>query len=131
MNTKNYIPPQGSALHFTVDAAETYAVVHLAESSIEFFNTAAILGFLEKVLSDLGNPTTVLDMTNVTAMDSSGIGMLITLHKRLRETGHHLLLVNVTESVVRIFKLTSMSAFLKTFPSMTDIDRFVAGNQGI
>lgn len=128
MNTKSYIPPQGSALHFTVDVTDAYAVVHLAESSIEFFNTAAILGFLEKVLSDLAEPTTVLDMVNVTAMDSSGIGMLITLHKRLRESGRHLLLVNVSEPVVRIFKLTSMSAFLKTFPSMAEIDRFVASN---
>jgi len=128
MNAKNYTPPQGSSLHFDVEVSDRYAVVRFHESSIEFFNTAAILGFLEKVLSDLGNPTLVLDMSSVTAMDSSGIGLLITLHKALKGNSRHLLLLHVTEPVVRVFRLTSMSAFLRTFPSIEEIDRFLAAN---
>ena len=128
MNSKSYTPPQGSSLHFNVEVKDRYAVIRFVDPGIEFFNTSAILGFVEKVLSDLGNPTTVLDMAAVTTMDSSGIGFLITLHKTLRANGRHLLLVNVSEPVVRVFRLTSMSAFLKTFPSMEEVDRFVAAN---
>ena len=128
MNSKNYTPPQGSSLHFDVEVTDRYAVVRFAESSIEFFNTSAILGFLEKVLADLGSPTLVLDMAAVTAIDSSGIGLLITLHKALRTNSRRLLLVHVTEPVAKVFRLTSMSAFLTTFPSMEEVDRFLAAN---
>jgi anti-sigma B factor antagonist len=127
MNMK-YIPDSRSQLHFTLEIEETYVVVHFVESNIEFFNTSNILGFLEKVLSDLGNPTVVLDMITVTAIDSSGIGLMITLHKLLRESGHHLLLINVGETAARVFKLTSMGSFLKTFASIEDAERFIASN---
>ncbi len=47
-------------------------------------------------LSETQSPDLIIDMTQVNFIDSSGIGAIVFLYKRLKSRGHHLRLLNVS-----------------------------------
>ncbi len=56
-----------------------------------------------------GAPRLVLDFVNVGHMSSSALGMLITLHKRVREKGGRLRLCNIKPSIYEVFVITRLN----------------------
>ena len=54
-------------------------------------------------------PRLVLDFANVAHMSSSALGMLITLHKRVREKGGLLRLCNILPSIYEVFVITRLN----------------------
>ena len=57
-------------------------------------------------------PRIVLDFANVGHMSSSALGMLITLHKRVREKGGQLRLCNIRPSIYEVFVITRLNEVL-------------------
>jgi N-acetylglucosaminyldiphosphoundecaprenol N-acetyl-beta-D-mannosaminyltransferase len=53
----------------------------------------------------------LLDAVNVRFIDSSGVGHLIRIHKRLRQAGHHLILIGPGTAVRRALKLMHLNDF--------------------
>ena len=66
------------------------------------------------------NPRLVIDFSHVTNMSSSALGMLITLHKRVREKMGNLVLCNIQPSIEEIFKITRLN---EIFTISEDLDR--------
>jgi len=50
-----------------------------------------------------------VDMAQVEYVDSSGIRALLTLSKKVKEAGHAFSLINCSENVKRILKLTTIN----------------------
>lgn len=50
-----------------------------------------------------------LDMTDATYMDSSGVGWLLTCHKRVREAGGRLSIVHVQPLIANMLRLLKLS----------------------
>jgi len=53
-----------------------------------------------------------LDMSEATYMDSSGVGWLLTCHKRVREAGGRIKLVNVQPIIANMLRLLKLSRML-------------------
>jgi anti-sigma B factor antagonist len=53
-----------------------------------------------------GRTTVTLDLTDVTLMDSVGLGTIVSLYVSARNAGCRLLLVNVTPRIREIFSIT-------------------------
>lgn len=64
----------------------------------------------DHVLSLIGDQSIqlALDLTEVGFLDSSSLGMLVTLLKRIRERGGDLRLVGVSGSPMKVFTLTGL-----------------------
>jgi len=54
-------------------------------------------------------PKFVLDFSGVAHMSSSALGMLITLHKRLREKGGELRLCGIQPAILEVFVITRLN----------------------
>ena len=54
-------------------------------------------------------PRLILDFGSVRHLSSSALGMLITLHKRIREKGGLLRLCNIQSAINEIFEITRLS----------------------
>ena len=54
-----------------------------------------------------GSPT-VLDLSGVTFLDSSALGVLVATHCRLQAEGSGLIVVNVDERVLRVLRITGL-----------------------
>ena len=59
----------------------------------------------------------LLDLAGVECVTAGGLGQLVALHNRLRDTGGHLVLVNVGERAFKVFKLTGLNALLDVRPN--------------
>jgi anti-sigma B factor antagonist len=57
---------------------------------------------------DEGRSRLVVDLTETTYMDSSGLTALVVAHKRVRKRGGQLVVVNVDPSIGRTFEITGL-----------------------
>lgn len=64
---------------------------------------------------DQGRRNIVLDLSQVSFMDSSGLGALVFVLKHLGRNGGRLHICGVTPGVMAVLKLTRMDRVLKTF----------------
>jgi len=84
-------------------------VVVLADQKIlDEVSIAKIGNDLGKLITPDGKPKIVVNFENVTNMSSSALGMLITLHKRVREAGGQLRLSNIQPTISEVFKITRL-----------------------
>lgn len=85
-------------------------IVELAEKKI--LDEIAILQMGEQlfqIVKDSQVPKLVLDFTNVAHMSSSALGVLITLHKRIREKQGKLALCSIQPTIGEIFEITRLN----------------------
>lgn len=64
---------------------------------------------LSALVAKVDTPKLVMDFVNVGHMSSSALGVLITVHKRVREKGGHLCLCNIRREIMEIFEITRLS----------------------
>jgi anti-anti-sigma factor len=87
---------------------------------------AQLSGQLTGLLARDSRPRLVLDFVNVSHMSSSVLGMLIALHKRVREKGGELFLCNIRPSIHEVFVITRLDQVLRIFPSREEALRAAA-----
>jgi anti-sigma B factor antagonist len=62
----------------------------------------------------------VVDLTETTFIDSTAIGVLVAVHKRLTESGGSLELACTEPNLLRVFELTALDRLLSIHPSRDD-----------
>lgn len=65
-----------------------------------------------------GRATLVLDLSGVTFIDSTGLSVLLSGMKRLREAGGDLLLVIENPQILRIFEITGLTGLFRILPDL-------------
>ena len=64
---------------------------------------------LNALAAEAETPKFLLDFSNVAHMSSSALGVLITLHKRIREKGGQLRLCNIEPAIYEVFAITRLN----------------------
>ncbi|MBN2080013.1 MAG: sodium-independent anion transporter [Spirochaetes bacterium] len=82
------------------------------KDDLVFSNTSFILEYVEKLVSGSVAECIVLDLGAVTHIDSSAVGMLITLKQGIHKMGKRMRLAGLSESVRRIFRFLDISDFI-------------------
>lgn len=62
----------------------------------------------------------LLDFTEVAYINSAGLGACVAVYKRTREHDQEMALCCLSADVLKIFKLTRLTAILQVFPSAED-----------
>lgn len=77
----------------------------------------------DHVLGLLGQPPVriALDMTDVSFMDSSSLGILVSCLKRVRERDGRLVLIGVTGSPMKVLSLTGLDRVFDVVSSEADL----------
>jgi anti-anti-sigma factor len=74
----------------------------------------------------LGNEISVasarvlLDLREVTLVDSSGVGVFIAAHRRAAQSGAALALAGAASNVARVFELTRTNRLLQIYPTVEE-----------
>jgi len=68
---------------------------------------------LSAVLAPTAAPKLVMDFSRVAHMSSSALGMLITLHKRVREKKGELRLCGISPSIYEVFVITRLNEIFR------------------
>lgn len=67
-----------------------------------------------------GARTVVVDFTGASYIDSSGLGALVSLSRRLRDAGGDLRLVGLSDELRTLFELTRLDALFPLFATRAD-----------
>ena len=79
-----------------------------AHGQIDLYSAPTFKEALADAIDD-GNTDVVVDLTGVSFMDSTGLGVLVGAHKRLDLLGGSLLVVSPDETIKRVFELVGLS----------------------
>ncbi len=74
----------------------------------------------QKILDELGNGEQkfVIDFSGTGYIDSSGLGLLVTLSKKISEAGGSLRLAALNQDLMSLFELTKLDTLLAIFDSV-------------
>lgn len=72
---------------------------------------------INELIAESSPPKLVLDFTNVAHMSSSALGMLITLHKRIREREGQLRLCCIQPTIYEVFVITRLNEIFRVCQS--------------
>lgn len=98
-------PSPARELGLTIERTATEIVVHCAGKIT--FDTIQNLKTTVKPLFPEGK-TVLLDLTNVTYMDSSGLGAIVGLYVSAKSAKSQLKLINLNEHLKEIFSITRL-----------------------
>jgi anti-anti-sigma factor len=62
----------------------------------------------------------LVDLTHVTLIDSSGVGIFVTAHRNAEGTGAEFALANPVGPVGRVFEMTRTNKLLRIYPSLQE-----------
>ena len=99
---------QTPRLNVTTEGDAT--VVELTDRKIlDEVNISQIGERLNGLVADSDSPKVIIDFSAVSHMSSSALGMLITLHKRIREKGGQLRLCAIQPGIYEVFVITRLN----------------------
>lgn len=107
-------------INFTHDQTDTLLTLRLSGDLIGETGGTAILEVANQAIS--GNvKNCVVDISNLRYINSSGIGVLITLLTKFRNKGGELYLMKPSESVQKLLVITKLNAIFNVIQSQSDI----------
>ena len=93
-------------------------VVHVA-GEVDLSTTPTLRSALSEHL-DAGRSQLVVDLSDVGFLDSTGLGMLVSMHRRATESGGSLRLSSVQRPVRRVLQITGLEEVFGVDEPMSD-----------
>ena len=75
---------------------------------------------VDRTLAAAPDRLLIIDLTDVSFIDSSGLSVIVGAHKRLSDAGAGVRLVVVTPQVAKVLALTGLDATIPTFATVAD-----------
>ena len=82
------------------------------DGELDSHNVKTLKSYLTEI-DEINNWTYILDMKKTSYMDSSGLGMLVYIKKELHKTGNALKIINLSNNVFNVFKMTKLDAYFE------------------
>ncbi len=113
------MPQESSRLKVSVRDGVT--IVGFADKKIlDEISISEIGQQLSALAAGAGQPRLVLDFDGVSHMSSSALGMLITIHKRIREKSGELRLANIEPKIHEVFVITRLNEIFEIHGSLAE-----------
>jgi anti-anti-sigma factor len=86
--------------------------LHYLKDTLVFNTTSHILKYIEKIISTTSAETIILDLSVVDHIDSSAVGMFISVKYELSKLHRSFVLVGLTDNVRRILQILDITNYL-------------------
>lgn len=103
---------------FSLSTFNGHSVVR-ADGELDVSTAPQLRQTITTALDD-GDGTVIVDLTAVTFMDSTTLGVLIGVHNRVREDGGALGLVCPEEKLRRVFRITGLDKVFTLYDTVED-----------
>jgi anti-sigma B factor antagonist len=111
---------RGGHLNVSVEGDGITVVELMDKKILDEVSIAHIGDQLNALVAESTLPKFVLDFAMVGQMSSSALGMLITLHKRIREKNGQMRLCGIRPSIYEVFSITRLNEILQIHPTRQD-----------
>lgn len=68
---------------------------------------------LDRLIKKFKDTDLVLDLKNLSFMDSSGLGVIIGRYKKLKSSGHSLYVKNTSRQIDKVFNISGLYSIIK------------------
>ena len=85
-----------------------YIIIEISEDELGLTSMNVLKEFVNKEIEG-DNKYIGIDLKNVNIINSSGLGILISLLKKIKAAGGNLKLLNANEKLLNIFKITKLN----------------------
>lgn len=109
----------GVIVLFEFEDLDNYYLVKIF-GDFDVLNSGEIKNKILEKVSDVVSKDLVIDLTNVSYIDSSGLGVLIGLHKQCKLNGRRLKLFGLNKQLEELFSLTSLDKILNIYNTFED-----------
>ena len=93
---------------YTGEAEDRCAVIEVDENALGLNNFNSLKNFVSEELKQ-GVSSFTFDLSNLKSINSSGLGILIGCLKTIKDAKGSLKIVNASEKILNIFKLTKLN----------------------
>lgn len=109
-------------MDFTVDFSEkeNYFLIKV-DGEIDAYHSATFKQKSKEKLSGTSHSKYVIEMSNVTYIDSAGLGAVVSLLKEARNLKKELVLVGLQPQVRKIFEMTKLDKIVKIVDTIDEI----------
>ena len=87
---------------------------------IELQNVEEVSEEIWKAITE-SDSSLIIDLTEIKYVDSSGIGVLVTAHKRMKEKKGDFALLGVPEDLLKVLKLSDLDRYFTIYQSESEI----------
>ncbi|MBI4977081.1 MAG: STAS domain-containing protein [Spirochaetes bacterium] len=97
-------------------------LIFTLNGEVDMYQTAEIRNQLDELLStNSGIEHILFDCTAVKYMDSSGVGLFVTVRNRMKKQGIRFSLCGLRDQVKKLFELSAISSLFTVFPKRSDV----------
>ncbi len=94
------------------------AVVIMLSGDLDLATAPELRNALQEALTE--RPNLVLNMSDLRFLDSTGIGVLVRIHKKTSAVGGVLAFAEVPSNVVKILEVTCLDRIFPVYPTVED-----------
>lgn len=113
-------------LHFK---QKNKTILIMVSGEIDHHTSKELRRQTESAMSEMGGRNLIFDFTNVTFMDSSGIGMLIGRYKQLQSMQGRIAIICKEEKVIEIIRLSGLTKLFPIFDSLEEAVSYAEGGE--
>jgi len=118
----------GTTPEFTAEVESRNGVVRIGLGGDLDMLTVPILAEHLSRVEQNGTTAILLDLRDLTFIDSSGLHAFLQAGKRAEVNGHQLVLIGATPTTQRLFELTGTAFMLDGRQAVSVLDQFTAGS---
>lgn len=115
-------------MKFSIDKKEKYCVFKLEDEKLNTLNAPKLKSELV-ILNAGGAKNIVLDLTEVTFIDSSGLSAILTGNRLCKNSGGTFAVANPGDYVLKLIKISQLDSILNIFPTISDASDFVMSEE--
>ncbi len=106
-------------MKYTIKVLKQVLVLQLSGDIIGEENGPELIGAINDKLAD-GHTLCVVDLSGIRYINSSGLGLIITIHTKFKNKGGEMVIVNPSDHVKKLFSITKLDNIFKIFGSLEE-----------
>lgn len=115
-------------MKFTVDKRERYLIFKLQESKLDSLVAPALKSeFI--ILNNEGFRNMIIDLTEVSFVDSSGLSAILIGNRVCKDKGGALVLTGVQDNVMKLIKISQLDSILNIAGTEEEANDFILMNE--
>ena len=107
------------AIKFSVDRHEQYSIITLDEEKLNSLNAPELKSEMV-VLNNEGSNNIILNLSNVSFVDSSGLSAILIGNRLCTNDDGSFVLSNVQENVLKLIKISQLDTILNIVPTQDE-----------
>ena len=106
-------------MEYVVTQEGKHKIISL-KGELDLYKTGKLKRELLEVIGDTAE-SLIIDMTDLSYMDSSGIALMAFLQKSVKSKSGSFAFVNINDEIMNVLKLAALDNFFKIYDSMDQI----------